>query len=35
DILNKLNVLKSKELEEWYALFKNGFIPITGEHIEK
>ncbi|KOP75771.1 thiamine biosynthesis protein ThiJ [Bacillus sp. FJAT-21351] len=35
DILNKLNVLKSKELEEWYALFKNGFIKITGEHIEK
>ncbi|NHH96018.1 putative protease YdeA [Bacillus sp. MB95] len=26
DILNKLNVLKGKELEEWYDLFKNGFI---------
>jgi putative intracellular protease/amidase len=26
DILSKLNVLEDKELEEWYALFKNGFI---------
>ena len=26
DILNKLEVLKGKELEEWYDLFKNGFI---------
>ncbi|MDH2449509.1 type 1 glutamine amidotransferase family protein [Priestia megaterium] len=26
DILNKLDVLKGKELEEWYDLFKNGFI---------
>ncbi|MYL63236.1 glutamine amidotransferase [Bacillus hwajinpoensis] len=26
DILRKLDVLKSKELEEWYSLFKNGFI---------
>ncbi|WP_176586566.1 type 1 glutamine amidotransferase family protein [Priestia megaterium] len=26
DILSKLDVLKGKELEEWYDLFKNGFI---------
>ena len=26
DILNKLEVLKGNELEEWYDLFKNGFI---------
>ncbi|MEH6930496.1 MULTISPECIES: type 1 glutamine amidotransferase family protein [Priestia] len=26
DILEKLNVLKGKELEEWYNLFKIGFI---------
>jgi putative intracellular protease/amidase len=26
DILNKLDVLKNEELEEWYDLFKNGFI---------
>ncbi|MCM3546817.1 type 1 glutamine amidotransferase family protein [Priestia megaterium] len=26
DILNKLNVLKDGELEQWYGLFKNGYI---------
>ena len=26
DILEKLDVLKGKELEQWYDLFKNGFI---------
>lgn len=26
DILSKLDVLEGKELKEWYALFKTGFI---------